>query len=184
MKKKIAYALLALLLLALGIFFFVVPGYVDGRLNRVLPRTPYHASDRARELHKQLLIADLHADTLLWDRSLLKRGSRGHVDLPRLQEGNVALQAFTIVSKVPFGLNIERNDDSSDQIRWLGLAERWPLAAWSSLKERALYQARKLDRAAADSSGRLVLIKTGNDVANFIERRGRDQSVVAAMLGV
>jgi microsomal dipeptidase-like Zn-dependent dipeptidase len=32
----------------------------------------------------------MHADPLLWGRDLLKRASRGHVDLPRLIEGNVA----------------------------------------------------------------------------------------------
>lgn len=41
-----------------------------------------------------MFIADLHADTLLWKRDPLQRGSHGHVDLPRLREGNVGLQDF------------------------------------------------------------------------------------------
>jgi hypothetical protein len=73
---------------------------------------------------------------------LLERSARGHVDIPRLIEGNVALQAFTVVTKTPRGMNIERNDADTDNITLLAIASRWPLAAWSSLKERALYQAK------------------------------------------
>jgi microsomal dipeptidase-like Zn-dependent dipeptidase len=184
MKKRILYAVLVLLLLALGIFFFAVPGYVDRSMNRVLPRPPYHPSERAKELHKQLLVADFHADTLLWGRSLLERNSRGHVDLPRLLDGNIAFQAFTIVTKVPAGLNIERNEDKGDLIRWLALAQRWPISTWTSLTERALYQARRLNQAAADSGRKLIVIRTGDDLARFVELRSQDQSMVAAMLGI
>jgi membrane dipeptidase len=184
MRRKLLYAGVALLLLALGILFLVVPGYVDRSMNRVLARPLYHPSERAKELHKQLLVADFHADTLLWGRSLLRRNSTGHVDLPRLIEGNVAFQAFTIVTKVPSGLNIERNEDKGDLIRWLALAQRWPIASWTSLTERALYQAKRLNQAAADSGGKLVLIRTGDDLARYVKQRATDQSGVAAMLGI
>src|SRR5262249_50770406 len=81
---------------------------------------------RSAELHKSLLIADLHADSLLWGRDLLQRSSRGHVDVPRLISGNVALQVFSIVTKVPRNLNIERNSADSDQITQLAVGEAWP----------------------------------------------------------
>ena len=118
-------------------------------------------------------MADLHADSLLWGRDLLERGSRGHVDVPRLLEGGVALQAFTIVSKVPRGLNIERNDDRSDQIRLLAIASRWPTATWTSLRERALYQARRFDDLAARSEGRLTAIRSSADLEGYLARRRR-----------
>ena len=101
MKKKILIALGVIVLLALAVFFFVVPAYVERDMNQTLNPPPYRASERAVELHKRLLVADLHADSLLWSRDLLDRSSRGHVDIPRLIEGNVALQAFTIVTKTP-----------------------------------------------------------------------------------
>ena len=91
-------------------------------------------------------MADLHADPLLWGRDLVERGTRGHVDIPRLTEGNVALQVFAVVTQSPRGLNIERNDDSTDDIILLGIAQRWPVKTWFSLKERALYQAERLSR--------------------------------------
>ena len=31
--------------------------------------------------------------------------SYGHLDLPRMQQGNIALQVFTTVTKSPSGLN-------------------------------------------------------------------------------
>src|SRR4026208_2576265 len=102
MRKKILIALAVILLLLLGAFFFVVPSQLEKRLNVALNQPPYLASERAVELHKRLLVADLHADSLLWDRDLLEHASRGHVDIPRLIEGNVALQSFTIVSKTPY----------------------------------------------------------------------------------
>src|SRR3989442_1585178 len=109
MKKKLLIAFALVLLLLLGAFFFVVPAQLEKRLNVSLSPPPYMASERAVELHKRLLVSDMHADSLLWDRDLLDRGSRGHVDVPRLIEGNVALQAFTVVTKTPYvwKMNIE-----------------------------------------------------------------------------
>ena len=68
----------------------------------------YPANERARALHETLGVVDLHADSLLWGRDLLERGDRGHVDVPRLIEGNVALQVFAASTKSPRHLNIER----------------------------------------------------------------------------
>jgi microsomal dipeptidase-like Zn-dependent dipeptidase len=104
--------------------------------------------------------------------------------VPRLIEGNVALQAFTVVSKTPRAMNIENNDASTDNITLLAIAQRWPVAAWTSLKERALYQARKLHRAAEQSGGRLVLIKSSAELADYIERRKGSPEMTAGLLGI
>ncbi|HJU55194.1 MAG TPA: dipeptidase [Pyrinomonadaceae bacterium] len=185
MKKRILIlSAVALLLLGLGVFFLVVPKVVDGKYNAVFHAPPYAASDRAKELHRRLTVVDLHADSLLWDRDLMSKNGRGHVDVPRLVEGNVALQAFTIVTKVPRGLNIESNSDESDLITLLAVAERWPVATWASLKERALYQARRLDALAAGSNGKLVLIKSAADLSSYLERRSADPDITAGFIGV
>ena len=68
---------------------------------------PLTITPRARALHARLTIADMHADTMLWDRNLLDRADRGQVDLPRLQAGNVALQVFSSVTKTPKGQNYD-----------------------------------------------------------------------------
>jgi membrane dipeptidase len=186
-KRRLKRALAAacvVVLLALAAFFFLVPAQVEKRMNVTLNPGPYTASERATELHRRLLVADLHADSLLWDRDLLERGSRGHVDIPRLIEGNVALQAFTIVTKTPRGMNIESNDDTSDNVTLLAIAERWPIAAWGSLKERALYQASKLRDVAARSGGKFTLIRTSADLSGYLDRRAQEPAITAGFLGV
>jgi len=184
MKKKILIVLLVLLLAGLGVLFFIVPAQVERDMNVTLNPPPYQASSQAQELRRQLLIADLHADSLLWDRDLNGRGERGHVDVPRLIEGNVALQAFTVVTKTPRGMNIESNDGSTDNITLLAVAQRWPVASWSSLKERALYQARKLHDTAARSNGKLVIVKSSADLAAYFERRKGEPEITAGFLGI
>jgi membrane dipeptidase len=184
MKKILLLILSAILVLALSVIWFVVPTRFGKQLNVTLNQPPYQASPEAIKLHKSLLIADLHADTLMWNRDLLKRGSWGHVDLPRLIEGNVAIQAFTVVTKTPRNLNIESNGDDTDDITLLAFAERWPIRSWGNLTERALYQARRLQKAEADSQGRLVILKTGGDLMRFLERRKREQGIVAGLLGI
>ena len=184
MKKKILIILAVVLLLALAAFFFIVPGQVDKSMNAVLRPPPYRASERALELHRKLVIADLHADSLLWGRDLLERGTHGHVDVPRLIEGNVALQAFTVVTKTPRSMNIESNDDSTDNITLLAVAQRWPSRTWSSLKERALYQADKLHKFAEASGGKLVVIETNANLSSYLDRRKREPGITAGFLGI
>ena len=107
-------------------FFVALPRLVDEDQNKVVNKPPYSASARAFNLHKQLTIADLHADSLLWGRDLLERSTYGQVDIPRLADGNVALQVFSLPTKSPHGLNIESNEDKHDDIFWLAIADRWP----------------------------------------------------------
>jgi microsomal dipeptidase-like Zn-dependent dipeptidase len=185
-KKKVLIALTVILVIAVALVFFVLPAQLETRLNVTINPPPYRASERAVELHKRLLICDLHADSLLWDRDLMDRGTRGHVDIPRLIEGGVALQAFTVVTKTPYvwKMNIERNDDSSDNITLVALMERWPTATWSSLTQRALYQARKLHDVEARSNGKFVIINTSADLLSYLERRSREPGITAGFLGI
>ena len=104
-------------------------------------------------------IVDLHADTLLWSRDLLSRAGRGQVDLPRLQEGNVALQVFSSVTKTPRGQNYDSNGDDSDNITPLVIAQLQPVRTWGSLLNRSLWHATKLRRAARASNGELRLLE-------------------------
>ena len=188
MKKKLIkrtlIALVVILLLGLGVFFFIVPPYVEKSMNRTLNPPPYAASERALELHKKLLVADLHADSLLWNRDLLDRGTRGQVDIPRLIEGNVALQAFTIVTQTPRNMNFENNTGDTDNITLLAMAERWPIRAWSSLAERALYQASKLEDTARRANGKFTLIKTSADLSSYLDRRIAEPQITAGFIGV
>jgi microsomal dipeptidase-like Zn-dependent dipeptidase len=183
-KRRFLLAAGTLVLVALVAVHRYVPGHVERRLNVTLRRPPYAASAAAKELHRTLLVADLHADTLMWDRDLLDRGQWGHVDVPRLIEGNVAVQAFTVVTKSPRKLNIEANRADTDEITLLAIAEGWPVASWTNLTERALYQARRLERAAQASNGRLTLLRTRRDVERYLDRRSKEPGIVAGFLGI
>ncbi len=114
MKRRIVTTLVALLAVALLAAFLVLPGMVDRRMNTVADAPHVTVSDSARALHATLTIADLHADQLLWSRDLLARSTHGHVDLPRLDEGNVALQVFSVVTKTPRDMNYDANTGDTD----------------------------------------------------------------------
>lgn len=182
--KRFWKILAGLLLLVLAGFFYVLPVALESVLNRVHRHGEMQPSERTLALHRTLRIVDLHADSLLWGRDLLERGSRGHVDVPRLIEGNVALQAFTVFTKTPRGLNIERNPANSDNVTWMALAQRWPLRTWSSLTERALYQAHRLREMAERSGGKLVLIRSASELDAYLARRQSASGITAGFLGM
>ena len=174
-----------LLVLCIAVAFFTqIPRLVDESQNKVVAKAPYRATDRALALHKRLTIADLHADSLLWGRDLLERGSDGHVDIPRLADGNVALQIFSLPTKSPHGLNIESNEDKSDDIFWLAIVERWPSATWKSLTERALYQARRLHQFASAARGGFIVVESGADLSRYLDRRQRNGRLTAGLLAI
>ena len=182
---KWVLGILAVLIVAgLAVFFFIAPAEVERGMNGVIEPPPYSVTDRAAELHKTLTVADLHADSLLWGRDLLKKGTRAQVDVPRLIEGNVAVQVFAVVSKTPRGLNIDKNTPDTDNITLLAIAQRWPVKTWTSLKERALYQAERLKAFAAQSDGKLTMINSRGDLERFLVRRRSEPGIVAGLLAL
>ena len=171
MRKVLLWSAAILVTAALLIFFIALPRFVDGRMNVVDARTAIAVSARAQALHATLRVADLHDDLLLWDRAVLTRGTRGHTDVTRLAEGNVALQVFSTVTKTPKDQNYERNSGASDNITLLAIASRWPPRTWDSRLQRALHQGRKLERAAARSNGKLVLPRTRAELEQALAPR-------------
>ncbi len=134
--KKFLKILLAILVIALVGFFLFAPRYLDQKSNKVTVSGAQVKNDWYDSIP---FIADLHCDELLWDRNLLKQINYGHVDVPRMQQANMAFQVFTIVSKVPAGINIEKNDSNSDQIALLSFAQLRPVSNWlASKKERSI----------------------------------------------
>ncbi|HTT65240.1 MAG TPA: membrane dipeptidase [Bryobacteraceae bacterium] len=182
--RKTFYWIAAFLAAVIAAVFLWLPGYVEGSMNGVRQKPPYRISARARDLESRIPIVDLHADSLLWSRDLLVRGARGQVDIPRLIEGHVALQAFTVVTKTPRGLNFQRNAADSDNITLLSLIERWPPATWSSLTERALYQASRLRDFESRSQGKFTIIRSATALRAYLDRRRTDPAITAGFLGI
>lgn len=173
-----------LLLLAILLPACTLATTFDKAFNAVHPAGDVKISQHAQELHAKLTIVDWHADTLLWERDMIERIDWGHVDLPRLVDGNVAIQAFTIVTKVPVMVKPDYNPRNSDMITPLIMFEGWPFKAWGSLAERTFVQTGKMHEAVYKSGGRLVLIRTRADLDAFLERRKSDRSLVAGFLGI
>ncbi|MGD0679484.1 MAG: membrane dipeptidase, partial [Polyangiaceae bacterium] len=123
-------------------------------------------SDQARALHALYPPIDLHADTLMWARwlgydilaahvpPLWRAALGGHVDVPRLREGGLGAQFFSVVSL--------------------------PITPRSSGLARAVdEQIEILEEAIMRRPADLRLVRTGLE----IERCGK-QGVMGALLGI
>lgn len=177
------------LLLVVGVavaaFLIVAPGHVEKSRNAVADHAPYPVGGAAKDLHASLTVGDWHADTLLWKRDPLELANRGQVDLPRLIEGNVAVQVFTAVTKSPAGQNYDSNSaDARDNITLLAVGQLWPARTWDSIFERAVYQAERLHDAEARADGQLRVVRTKAELDAVLADRAAGKTVVAGLLGI
>ena len=163
---------------------WLIPPMIDRNMNPVSDHAPYEVSDSAKALHNTLIIGDWHADSALWNRDLKKIYDYGHVDIPRMQKGNVALQMFTTVTKSPSGQNYESNKTSTnDNITALAIAQRWPIKTWTSLFERAMFQADKIKNLELDDPENFMLIESQQDLGIFLLKRSSNSTLVGGLLG-
>jgi membrane dipeptidase len=121
--RKLAIAAFPILIAA----FFAIdlePGFEA-------PALSVEMSGRARRLHADSIVIDLHVDSLLWPRDLSREDEGGHVDFPRMRRGGLDVAAFTVPTRF-FGV--------------AGLKafhDLWPPATWMSPWERLRYQIEK-----------------------------------------
>ena len=178
--QRILLILVLLLGAALAFVHWILPGQVERGMNVNLPSELPDISQQARDLHATLFIADLHTDSMLWKRDFLERSDIGHVDLPRLQDGNVALQIFSATTKSPAGQNYDENSaEASDRITLLATLSLWPVRTWNSIYERAVFQLEKLYAFAEQSD--LTVIRTRAEMQDLIDRREQGEPVVGAI---
>lgn len=164
LKGLLALIIAILIVAAIWFFAFKVPA-IDKAMNGVTDHEPYVVSKEAQALHDTLMVADLHADALLWRRNPSKRHDRGHVDFPRLRDGGVDIQIFSAVTKSPRGLNFDGNHaDAPDDITLLAQAQLWPLRTWNSIYERAAFQAQRLQKLEKQSKNNLKIVRTKSDL--------------------
>jgi membrane dipeptidase len=159
-------------------------GRTEDRTNPVWPNDGTPVTARAAALHETLRVADLHADSLLFGRDLLRRGTTGHVDVPRLVEGRVALQVLSMAVKTPSSLNYARNDDRTDDVRKLALAKRWPPSTWVRLLPRVAYLAGQARRLEERSAGQFRLVTSSAGLAAYLALRERDPRITAGLLSI
>mmetsp|Transcript_10735 Transcript_10735/g.11795 ORF Transcript_10735/g.11795 Transcript_10735/m.11795 type:complete len:438 (-) Transcript_10735:5-1318(-) len=182
-----------LLTVGIGVLLFVFPVIVDYGLNRVdtsqQQYLPNEISKEIRALHKSLFIADMHSDTLLWgSRDILVRNKVGHVDLPRLIDGNVALQMFTIVTSSPSGQNFDKNKAPtliSDTITMKAVAERWGWDAITSKAARTMSQINRFYGFVKNSNNHLYIASSKQELVDYIKiRKSNGGNISAGILGI
>lgn len=181
MKLLLKY-LAIILVVALIAFFAFAPQFIDKSNNKVTLKVEH--PEKPVWYDSIPFIADLHCDALLWNRDNLKKHSYGHVDIPRMQEANMAFQVFTIVSKTPRGINIEQNSDKTDQIALLSFAQLRSPEDWFSVKKRALHQTKALYQTAEKSKGDFRMITSQSNLQQYIQDRSGNRRLTAGMLGI
>jgi membrane dipeptidase len=181
MKIKIIFASVAVLVLSATAFFLFGPKYFDTSMNKITRSIPSQPNAGYDSLS---FIADLHCDMLLWDRDFFEEHNYGHVDLPRMQKANMAFQAFTIVSKTPRGMNIEKNSDETDQIGLLSFVQLRPPSSWFSIKARAMHQVNQLREFERQSGGQFRIIRSKSDLKNLIDDRSENKKLTSGLIGL
>jgi microsomal dipeptidase-like Zn-dependent dipeptidase len=180
--------------LAAGMVFVVIPKLADFATNGFPPQEPVLRGApesswtfaAAEQKHKTFdFVADLHADTFLWPH----RGSIlnstlpfGYVDVPRMLQGNVALQVFATVTQVPAMQNMETNSNITDITGLLHFAQQYPYTAWFSSFYRVIAQGKRLEQTAASSGGKLIMVKSRSDLDTLLKKRKNGEKVVGGLL--
>ncbi len=183
---------------------------IDAIANKVYRPSDWkeEISEEAKALHSRFLfIADLHADTFLWERDVIGGTAFGHVDLPRLQEGNVALQVFALVTKTPVDarkpvwaelINPDARrcikEDNRDQVSWLRLLQgRFPIARKDlrvravdeiSLLLKAVHESRSLAERAPGQRPYFKLIATAQDLRDLLDERRQCKPAVGVLIAI
>jgi len=168
------------------LFTLIAPPIVEKGKNKTAIAKPYKASAQAKQiLANTNFVGDLHCDALLWDRDLTKKADYGHVDFPRMIEGKVAFQAFTIVTKSPAGQNFEKNSaEAFDMITPLCIGQGQSPSTWFSLINRALYQCKKLHKFAKKAKSKFIVIKNKSDLEELLSDRANKRPTIGGLLGI
>lgn len=187
--KRFVIRLLILVALLLGAGLFFGPTALDRHLNtRLTLQPPSDRTASAEALHARLNIADLRAGTLLWRRDLSAQTGRGHLDLPRLAAGNVSVQVFTAITTAPARRWLQPDwlgtGRPLDGPALLAALHLWPLPSWDSPFQRALVQARKLQRLKETSNGSFRILRTRADLETLLHRKSDQPALVGGLLSL
>ena len=183
--KKIALRIFAILIIAILAATIIIPQKLDKKFNTVTLKPEYKISKEALQLYNSLeFISDMHCDALLWKRDLLKKHNYGSVDIPRMIEANVSIQAFTIVTKAPKDMNFDNNTGDTDQITIPYILQRRPIKSWFNLTERALTQCKALHQFEKKSDGKFSVIKSANDLKTYLSNKKNNPNITAGFLGI
>lgn len=170
-RRWVGLCVLLAVLVCTVLFVGVFPRLLAWELHRPEDgRPPPTLSAQAQALHSKLLVVDLDAATLLWSRDLLTRGAIGHVDLPRLTDGNVALEVFGVATRLGWPGS---GGGGMDLMTPLAVAQLWPPRTWNDARERALHQAEELRALSRSAGTRIIVIRTKADMDRLLLTRAQ-----------
>jgi microsomal dipeptidase-like Zn-dependent dipeptidase len=179
MKRALAIACAVVLFLWAGI-----GSNLESFINRTGHGPLPPVSAQARALHDSSWVADLHADSLLFGRNLLRRSNVGHVDLPRLVDGGVSFQIFGAPTVTPWSQNFDGTDgDAFDALTLAGVMQLSHYL-WNGPRRRAEHMASTLHRMARDSHGGLMIVRTRADFAALRRRQAAGEPVIGSLLAI
>lgn len=179
--RKILLTLLAIIGILLAIWLIFAPALFEEQTNMIDGKPLPEISAEAQKLHDSLMIVDLHGDTLLWKRKITDSVDRGHIDLKRMQAGNVGLQIFSSVTKTPRGQNYDSNSADTDNITLLSITQMQPMRTWFSLFERQIFHAQKLDNAVKQSTGQMLWVNTAGHLAALETARAQTDKPIGVL---
>ncbi len=179
--KKFLLSIFGLLLIAAIAFFGFGPSMIEKQTNMIDSEPLPEITAEAQKLHDSLMIVDLHSDTLLWKRKITDSSDYGHMDMKRLQAGNVGLQVFSSVTKTPADQNYDSNSADTDRITLLAFMQMQPYRTWFSIFERGLWHAAKLDLAVSKSDGQLIGVKSAADIDKLSAARLKSAKPIGVM---
>jgi microsomal dipeptidase-like Zn-dependent dipeptidase len=156
---------------------------LDDSENGVANAPPYAVSTQAAALHPTLLVADMHSDALLSSRDLTAKGDRGSLDIPRLEQGSVSIVTLTQPTDGPYCPKKDRCSPFPNLIGVWSFVSGWPMRTWFDRRERALYFAKRLDALIGRSGGRVVAIRSAEDLRRLLRRDGGSRPI-GAVLGL
>jgi microsomal dipeptidase-like Zn-dependent dipeptidase len=104
--------------------------------------------------------------------------------VPRWIEGRVALQVLSMAVKTPRGLNIDRNEGTSDDVRTLAIGKRWPRATWGRLLPRVEYLAGRAHAMADRSDGAFRVITSRAGLDAYLAEHAADPARTAGLLSI
>ena len=181
--KKFLYFLAGMIVVFWMLYLVVLPLNVEKYFSPVeaLPSEEWLIAKR--HPLSNLFVSDMHADTLLWHRSIAEKSELGHADIHRLRSASMGLQVFMSVIEAPKDVESDSIAQEGDQITPITILDKWPATTFDSYKQRALYQASKLYKAEVNSNGKLKVVLNREDLGAS-ESWEAYQSPLFAILGL
>jgi membrane dipeptidase len=168
--KILAYSLLAIVIIVLGILFnmgdksYEIP-------NQVAVTAPYEADPANGAFHRSLFIADMHADSFTFVDTFMERKTYAHLDYPRAVDGGFSLLTMAIATEVPLSMVRKRPGGivrDGNILKFAAFMNLEPVANWFSNYARGNWVVTNVTRTASDNPEQITLITAREDLQELL----------------